>query len=134
MALNVKEISRFVLPLVQNGKEEEASNLLARAAKGGGGLLDTVGGLLGGLLGSGDAGPLSGLASVIPALLKLIKPEHAATVAGYLTELVEKQKKAPAKKPAAKKPAAKKTVVKKTTAAKKPAAKKTTATRRVSKP
>jgi len=184
MALNLKELSNFVLPLVQDGKVEDAKNLLTQAGKkqpasrvksggglldavggllgggkGGGSLLDSVGGLLGGgkggnlldslsgmlgkndggligslggLLGSGDAGPLSGLVAILPALLKLIKPEHTGTVASYLSDLVNKEKKTPAKKPAAKKPAAtrKTAPVKKATPPKKPAAKKTTTTRK----
>ena len=146
MALNLKELMNFVMPLVQNGKEEEAQNLLVQAGKrqpaakaksGEGGLLDTVSGLLGkndggligslgNLLGNGDAGPLSGLASVFPSLLKLIQPEHIGVATRYLTELLNKGSKAPARKPAAKRTTA---AAKKTTSARTAAtAKKATAT------
>ena len=192
MALNLKELTNFILPLVQSGKEEEAKQLLAQAGNkppasrsasaksdkdglldtvgsllsggsnaggnllglgamgnllggsSGGGLLDSLGGVLGnnggdllssigGLLGTGDAGPLSGLLSVLPALLRLIRPEHIKTVADHLTGIVNKGKKAAAgstaKRGTAKKPAAStkatgaKTAggVKKTIAPKKPA-------------
>jgi len=138
MAVNLKEITGFIMPLVQSGKEEEAQNLLGLAVKtpsaakgssGKGGLLDVVSGSLGSglignvgnLLGGGSTSPVSGLAAVLPSLLKLIQPEHLVAATNYMTGLVKKDKKSPAKKPAAKKTTtAGKANVNKTTTAKKP--------------
>jgi len=159
MALNMKDLSDFILPLVQDGKEGEAKQLLANAApatrssraktsskdtgggllgalggllggdgksggglastlggllgdgasNSGGGLLDSLGGLLGGsngglldsiggLLGSGNGGgALSGLLAILPALLKLIKPDKIGMVADHVTTLVDKEKQSAAK-------------------------------------
>lgn len=75
MAQNVKELLDFVLPLVQSGKEDEAKKLLAPV-----GIQQAA---------SHHSGVQN--KTVLPALLKLIRPEHASSVANYLTEWTDKE-------------------------------------------
>lgn len=119
MEIDLKQVLDTVLPMVQDGRQQEAQRLIERnvSDQSPGGLLGAIGSLLGGGPGAvgGPAGGLNlgGLAKAAPVLLSMIKPEHIESITAYIGDLVagkiggistkKKKSASTAKKPAAKK-------------------------------
>lgn len=98
MNVDVQKILDFVLPKVENGKEDEAKKLINQGAQEVQKTATNTGsnplsGLLGNLgLGDVDLSKLGDLGSIITKLSALIKPEYVEEVQKFLKEHLLKGK------------------------------------------